>query len=58
MSDETLRDLFAAAAMAGELAGQGGDRERWCPRHAGELAEASYIFADAMMAEREKRRTE
>lgn len=55
MNDDLLRDLFAAAAMAGDLAGQGMDSDRWCPRYAAELAENSYIFADAMMAERKKR---
>lgn len=48
IDDFTLRDLFAAAAMAGQEA---------CPdddRAAEEIARIAYMTADAMLAERAK----
>ena len=44
----TLRDYFAAKALAGMLA----DTE--CSSSASNLAQASYLIADAMLAERAK----
>jgi len=52
----TLRDFFAAAALAGWIAGAKGEEfdKRWK-----EIAsEDAYGFADAMMAERAKMREE
>ena len=57
MNEETLRDLFAAAAMAGEVANQSERNGFYKPPFDG-LAERCYDMADAMMAEREKRRAE
>ena len=47
----TLRDYFAAKAMQGILAGHHGEVERGDDKTA---AEAAYIFANAMLKEREK----
>ncbi len=44
----TLRDLFAAAALAGQEAYQDSDRS------IGDAAELAYLTADAMLAERER----
>lgn len=54
MNDVLLRDLFAAAAIAGELASQ--DECTGMYRAPFErLAHKAYNIADAMMAERKKR---
>lgn len=58
ISNKTLRDEFAEAAMAGWLASYGpdGTHPAACvndPNACFEVAEASYMMADAMMAARE-----
>lgn len=58
----TLRDYFAAKALAGWLSGpcQGDalddyfDDERAFAEHRAAVAKAVYAYADAMLAEREK----
>lgn len=55
MNNVTLRDLFAAAAMIGELASQSEDAGYYEVKAGYFLAERCYSLADAMMAERKKR---
>ena len=51
-SGMTLRDYFAAQALAGELASQGPDTGEWPDNHAEDLAKRCYLLADAMLKAR------
>lgn len=53
-SGMTLRDYFAAQAMAGMLANGGGPQALWINDKPGNLARFSYERADAMLVERAK----
>lgn len=52
----SLRDWFAAHALTGILAYPGGDRSGSCTEH--QVAKAAYLYADAMLASREKKATD
>lgn len=50
----SLRDYFAAKAMAGMICGGMCDGSRWENDAAEKIANAAFIMADAMLAERAK----
>lgn len=50
----SLRDYFAAKAMAGLICGAMADGTHYAAGDEIRLADASYVFADAMLAERAK----
>lgn len=56
-SGMTLRDYFAAQALNGIFIGYWSDPEMTHFK-ASEIAEEAYVYADAMLAEREKDRKE
>jgi hypothetical protein len=49
-SDITLRDLFAAAALAGQLSALNNE---WCENHRDQVGRLCYDFADALLAARD-----
>lgn len=49
----TLRDQFAMAALTGLLAGQGGE-DCWWQRERESLCWHAYLYADTMLAERDR----
>ena len=51
----TLRDWFAGQALAGIMACQSAQTDRYVAR---ECAEDAYLLADAMLAQREEREEE
>lgn len=52
----SLRDWFAGKALEGDLAAQGQVTGEWADGNAAFLAKRCYVIADAMLAEREKKR--